>query len=1023
MGLSVALLLIAQSAASAVLPADEHVVHTPLESAIRGTTPKIAADIKNQARNFTPLVFARGGGRTRFHGYPMVPLGGDRYQARLPSMFLRGDKFEYFVEVRLETGGIRSFGSATRPFVVQVEEAKVEPVALSILSDPGAVVTIDGKEMGEAPLETKVLPGKHTVSLAHPDGRGAEQQIEITRKPRRITIPLPKAGGPGTLNIHSDPPGATVFLDDQRLGQTPFQGDIHPGKHVVVVERGGYVKQEREVNFREGHDSELSFSLAPMPKDPALSIESVPAGAVVIIDGSRKGVTPWVGPLDAGRHQVVLKKQGRREVASDFEMPEGRDLSLRLELPPPAASSAPRLVVVSKPEGATVKVDGKEVGATPWAGAVKAGKRALEVALEGHVAEKREVTAAANRELEVSFALQRVAGPAKMVVETEPAGADVSVDGEEKGKSPLTLQLAAGEHDIEASKDGFKGVAQKITVENGQHASLRLALAPAGKKPESIIAVATDPKGARLYVDGKLVGETPVKVKSTPGQHAIRVTMDGFQPRSAKIKLPEGKDFELRVAVSLKRTRDAEERRGMDPTSLARAQLKRAQSCDKQGDWDCALKYFQAVYDYKPVPELLFNLAQVRRKKGDNVHAANAYRAYLKEKPKGQLAKRAEELAKRCEEAAKGGAKNVAEDDTEAPQIKHEQLAKATRGHALRLSAVITDNKSGVFNPQACWRNVYKAEYECAPLVPVGQDEYAAEVPAKVITDGFAYYLEAYDNASNGPARSGAPEVPHSVSVDEAVAAPTEPLPEVARAEERREGEARPMPEVLAKPQIVVVQPPRPEHAAMPAAWGLLLYAGVESAVERNTDSAIAGRFGIEVSRRIDALQMALLQFDARTSRQPYRANQSVPGQTAPATRLDEQRYGARLAYGADFAGLLLNTQRLSLHGMALLEYQRWQNQVFPANYFGLGAHLQLKLLLPYPFALMGGASYTWNVVKNTSDSAVGTPRSDLVLRGGLELSLTERYALELTYRGDLLTYANDYRFTNGLSLGFGTTF
>src|SRR5207237_6074448 len=33
--------------------------------------------------------------------------------------------------------------------------------------------------------------------------------------------------------------------------------------------------------------------------------------------------------------------------------------------------------------------------------------------------------------------------------------------------------------------------------------------------------------------------------------------------------------------------------------------------------------------------------------------------------------------------------------------------------------------------------------------------------------DGFAYYLEAYDNNDNGPARSGAPELPNSVVIEE----------------------------------------------------------------------------------------------------------------------------------------------------------------------------------------------------------------------------------------------------------------
>ncbi len=1088
MGFLVALALLAQAAAPSGVAALTDVQHTPIEKATRGQGVRISATIKNQTSLLTPLVFARKPGMSRYHGYPMIPRGTDKYQARLPASFASGKTFEYFIEVRHENGEIKSIGSAQKPYSVEVVEPKVLPAKLMVVSDEGATVSVDGLEIGKSGSEVEVAPGKHTIAVVHSDGRGAETQVEMSPgRSKKITLPLPRAGGPGTLTLLSEPAGAHVALDEQALGLTPFQGDIQPGKHKLTIEKEGYVRQEREVLFREGHDVELSFALAVLPKDPALAIESVPAGAQVFIDGKQVGVAPWLGPLEAGRHQVVLKKQGRREVASDFEMPSGRDLSMRLELPAPTSSNAPRVVVTSKPDGATVLVDGVEVGQTPWAGAVKAGKRKLTVQMAGFVSEEREVNAAQNREMEVSFALGHVAGPARVVIETDPSGASLEVDGEDKGKSPATLSLAPGEHEIIATSAGFKGVSQKISVDNGQQASLRLALAPAAKKPESILAIATDPKGARLYVDGRLIGETPRKVKTTPGQHEVRVALDGFITRSAKVSLPPGKDFELRIAVSLKRVRGEEKRAGPDERVLARARLKRAQSCDKQGDWDCALKYFQAVYDYKPVPELLFNIAQVRRKKGDFKEAALAYRAYLKEKPTGQLSTRAEQLAKRCEEVAAGGEKNVTEDDTEPPVIAHSPVPKALRGVPLKLSAVITDDKSGVFNPQACWRNVYNTEYECAPLVLVGQDTYAVEVPAKAVTDGFAYFVEAFDNASNGPARSGAPEVPHSVAVEDPAPPPVAALslPEIPKKEGKATAEAeasgeggsvKPLasaavdealsgksekaeepghkaeskaelaahheivqgagtsgeqpshgalgnqlggPGASLGGQVVVRQP----EAAPLAQWFLLVHLGAESATERYTDSVVDGRAGVELSRRLFENQLALLSMDARTVRQPYRQNVATPGSPNSTSGIDEQRYDVRLGYGYDFGSKLVGADRLVFALLGVAEYQRWQNPVYPANYFGLGFGAQARLLLAGPFAVVGGSTWTFNTVKNTNANAVGTPRNDLAVRGGMEMAISERHSLEITYRGDLLTLSNDYRFTNGVSVGFGTAF
>src|SRR5438445_8788447 len=89
------------------------------------------------------------------------------------------------------------------------------------------------------------------------------------------------------------------------------------------------------------------------------------------------------------------------------------------------------------------------------------------------------------------------------------------------------------------------------------------------------------------------------------------------------------------------------------------------------------------------------------------------------------------------------------------------------RGRTLQLLAEVTDDRSGVGSVEACWRNAYGRDFECQPLGSVGGDRYGGEVPARAVTDGFAYYIEAWDNAENGPARSGAPELPHAVGIDD----------------------------------------------------------------------------------------------------------------------------------------------------------------------------------------------------------------------------------------------------------------
>jgi hypothetical protein len=119
----------------------------------------------------------------------------------------------------------------------------------------------------------------------------------------------------------------------------------------------------------------------------------------------------------------------------------------------------------------------------------------------------------------------------------------------------------------------------------------------------------------------------------------------------------------------------------------------------------------------------------------------------------------------------------------------------------------------------------------------------------------------------------------------------------------------------------------------------------------------------------------------------------------------------------------MLHLDRFNIQPMATLSYQRFQNDAFPADYFGAGAQLRAGMrLLPW-LNLVGGAGYTWNLLNSSNPSAVGVPRSDTSLLAGVSIPIAGSHSLELTYRGDLLALANDYRLSNGLTAGFGSSF
>ena len=1059
--------------------------HKPLERTPRGGPIVIRAQVKDPARLFSPLVFARAAGSERFAAYSMSDRGNRGFVARLPSSILDEGSFEYFIEARHDEGEPTRFATPTKPIVCVAFDPPARPVKATFRSDePGATLKIDDNEAGKTPITVALGPGPHVIQLIAPDGRSTEQQIDV--KPGRsldVVVPLPsRAGGPASLGVTSDPPGARVFLDGASVGVTPYAIELAPGSHAVAVESAGRLRQERQITARQGRDVQLAFVLPAMPKEPALTVESEPAGAAVIIDGKERGRTPFLAPVAPGKHELVLRIAGRRELGTEFEMPKDKDVSRRLDLSRPSVGG-PRLTIASTPEGATVLVDGKQVGLTPWNGEVKLGERAVQVRRDGYVVAERTITMQPNRDMDLSLALERIAGPGQLRVETEPPDAEVSIDGKTAGVAPYAGELSSGDHSVEVSSVGYRTLAQQITLAPGQQVSLRLTLSPAGgDNAPPIVGVNSAPEGALLYLDGKLIGPTPKKAQTTPGQHELRLVLDGYKTWSAPTRVPDKAGFELRVAIALKPVREAEAHEAPAAMELARAQYKRAESCYAAGDYACATAGYRAAYDYSHRPELLFNLAQAHRRGGNLKEALESYQSFLREKPdpNPKVKAQAEQYVAFCQlvlqpaqmkppaalvakatppaeaappppplpasasalslpappppgapplptitEGTPALAVALPAEDTQPPVVTHSAVRNVVSGKPLRIVARIVDEHSAVGDAQACWRNLFHIEYECFPLKPGANDEFEAIVPGNAVADGFAYYLEAWDSQGNGPARSGTPQSPHSVAVSEAETpariAVAEAVGAAATPGTILASQRSPIggPAAVAPLDRQVQRFPSDFEGKERPSWAVSAYGGAERSSEDDTDAIVQSRFGIEASRVLAARTFAVARFDWRSGKQPY-----VPDPGAnPNQRitLDEQRYDATLGAGYDFGNALWGDD-FSLVPTLGLSYLGIRNGTFPVDLIGPDVGAQARFHLFWRLSAQAAFAYAYNLASPETRSALGTIKGHISSRGGLLLPLG-RFAVSLDYRNDILSFSHTYRVAHGATLGFGSSF
>lgn len=157
---------------------------------------------------------------------------------------------------------------------------------------------------------------------------------------------------------------------------------------------------------------------------------------------------------------------------------------------------------------------------------MRTGDYRLEASVPGYqpLEQTFQVTQAQNQTF--SFTLSKL--PGLITVESIPREAQVLVDGEIVGKTPLDgFLVEPGERHFEIRADRYLTGEQLLIVE-GMHRkqSLRIELTPAWSEYE----VSSSPKGADVWVDGVVRGQTPVTLELMAGEHEVLISLPGYKP-------------------------------------------------------------------------------------------------------------------------------------------------------------------------------------------------------------------------------------------------------------------------------------------------------------------------------------------------------------------------------------------------------------------------------------------------------------------------------------------------------------
>lgn len=229
-----------------------------------------------------------------------------------------------------------------------------------------------------------------------------------------------------------------------------------------------------------------------------------------------------------------------------------------------ASKKEGRLQILSRP-GAAVFLDNVMKGNTPYTNTLKEGEYLLKIVPDGVATQaaswqkKISVFSGSLTYVDVQLESTDIASWADvywltqlgvfskssgLAIETEPSGALIYIDNDEKGVSPLAMEnVSQGSHELSVFMPGFSRRSKKINISPGYqlHAYVKLALDPSQKSQYAII----DPTPTATPSASLLTPTTnTVSILDTPTGW-LRVRDEPTLAGSESARVNPGQRFEL----------------------------------------------------------------------------------------------------------------------------------------------------------------------------------------------------------------------------------------------------------------------------------------------------------------------------------------------------------------------------------------------------------------------------------------------------------------------------------------------
>jgi formylglycine-generating enzyme required for sulfatase activity len=282
--------------------------------------------------------------------------------------------------------------------------------------------------------------------------------------------------------------------------------------------------EAKDVLVLASQDSNLSVTLDPLPA--IVNVTTTPN--VTDINWSINDQIVSQGgtlnhKLKPGNYQIKANHPAYQPASMFVEVAAGDEISEALTLTPVEGD----LVLTSRPAGAAILIDGKQVGQTPLSLSKPGGIYAVEINLLGYEPINDSIALTYQQPVqERNYFLQPV--QAKLLVNASPADGVLMLNNK-PAQSPVSLD-AGKAYIVRYEKAGYLPRTERLTLQAGEQRSLDWQL-----KPEMGLVALTASETAEVLINGVQQGKTPLKLSLQTVSQQIEFRKPGYRSVSRTV--------------------------------------------------------------------------------------------------------------------------------------------------------------------------------------------------------------------------------------------------------------------------------------------------------------------------------------------------------------------------------------------------------------------------------------------------------------------------------------------------------